>query len=483
MSKKSVKNNRKAEKNTPMKEITKSMEKVQIKEEEQKRLLTDIEIEDILTIIKPSAAIPKEIAQGIADKNRQSLKLQLEQIQIYPTLIPQLKDNMKMSYYKTLIQPGESVGVATAQSIGERQTQMTLNTFHSAGSAIKTVITGVPRFSELLNATKEPKTRSTQIFFTKRTDSISSLRNLVSNKIRDLKLRDLISAYSIFSNKEKECWYETFEVMYPNVDFSNFTEGITFHFNKEMLLEYKLSLSDVAKALTEKISDIKCVFSPNHIAKMDVYVDMSEIELVDDMTAEECYEYHLREHSIPSIKDIQICGIQGVTNIFFEKKEAEWMLDTEGSNFKEILGLEMVDKVRTVSNDMWEIYNTLGIEAARNFLVEEFNSVVSSDGTYVNLSHILLLVDVMTFNGTITAISRYGHKKENCGPMAKASFEESLENFLMAGISGEKESTKGVSASIMLGKVPRVGTGLCDVLVDIKNLPGCPKVLTEVVEK
>jgi DNA-directed RNA polymerase II subunit RPB1 len=454
-----------------------------IKEEQDlKRKLTNDEIEYCLDFIVPSQGIPRDVALGISEKNKKNLRKQLEKVEIYPSLISKLRNEMRTTYYKTLIQPGESVGVATAQSIGERQTQQTLNTFHSAGSAIKTVITGVPRFSELLNATKEPKARSTQMFFTQNNDSISSLRNLVGNKIREFRLKDLIKGYTTHSNKEREEWYDIFDSVYSK-KYNEMTECISYNFNKELLYEYKIPLRIVSEMLENKVKDIVCVFSPNHIAKMDVYVDMSEIELLEDMTEEEAYEYHLRQNSIPYLNEVVICGISGVENIFFEKKDEEWIMETEGSNFKELLGLPFVDKVRTISNDMWEIYDTLGIEAARNFLVEEFGSVVSSDGTFVNQSHILLLVDSMTFHGTITAISRYGHKKENCGPMAKASFEESLENFLKAGINGEKETTNGVSASIMLGKVPKVGTGLCDVLVDIKGLPGCVPVLGEVKEK
>jgi DNA-directed RNA polymerase II subunit RPB1 len=132
---------------------------------------------------------------------------------------------------------------------------------------------------------------------------------------------------------------------------------------------------------------------------------------------------------------------------------------------------------------VWEIYETLGIEAARNFLVEEFGNVISSDGTFVNESHALLLVDRMTYSGTIISVSRYGMKKENCGPIAKASFEESLDNFTKAGAFSEKENTNGVSASIMLGKLARFGTGICDVLVDVDQLSGMKPILAKKVSE
>ena len=128
---------------------------------------------------------------------------------------------------------------------------------------------------------------------------------------------------------------------------------------------------------------------------------------------------------------------------------------------------------------MLEIYRVFGIEATRQFLIEEFMDVVSSDGTFVNSSHVELLVDLMVYTGTIISISRYGQKKVGSGPMSKASFEESLENFLKAGLNGEKETTDGVSASIMLGKLPKTGTGVFDLKVDVNAIMRMGKIEEE----
>ena len=115
---------------------------------------------------------------------------------------------------------------------------------------------------------------------------------------------------------------------------------------------------------------------------------------------------------------------------------------------------------------MWEIYHNLGIEAARQFLIDEFTFVVSSDGSYINARHIMLVSDIMTQHGSILSISRYGIKREQTGPIAKASFEESLDNFMKAGAFGETDITDGCSASIMLGKMTKAGTGLCELLLE-----------------
>ena len=111
------------------------------------------------------------------------------------------------------------------------------------------------------------------------------------------------------------------------------------------------------------------------------------------------------------------------------------------------------------------------IEAARQFLIDEFKSVVSSDGTYINERHVKILVDVMTQHGMICSVSRYGMKKDKSGPLAKASFEQSLDNYIKAGIYCEKEKLVGVSASIMCGKKTKIVTGMCDLLQDFTNLP------------
>ena len=143
-----------------------------------KRKLKLSEINDILKDIYPPNTLPKDVQIGIRNKICKDLTNQLEKIVIYPEKIKDLKKEIIHQYFKTIAPPGESVGVLTAQSIGERQTQMTLNTFHSAGLAIKTVVTGVPRFSELLNATKNPRAVSCEIRFRNGNNTISELRKI-----------------------------------------------------------------------------------------------------------------------------------------------------------------------------------------------------------------------------------------------------------------------------------------------------------------
>ena len=194
------------------------------------------------------------------------------------------------------------------------------------------------------------------------------------------------------------------------------------------------------------------------------------------ITQENIIKIYLEEVVIPVLNDIYICGTKGITDIYYKKIDDNWTIETDGTNLSEVLALDNVDVYNTISDDMWEILNCFGIEAAREFLIDEFMNVVSSDGTYINERHVTVLVDIMTSSGTINSVSRYGMKKGEMGALAKASFEESIDNFLKAGAFGEIESTNGVSASIMVGKRSKVGTGICDLVMDNTRFPSHDKV-------
>jgi DNA-directed RNA polymerase beta' subunit len=447
-----------------------------------KRQLNSVEIEEILNVIPLNRGLPSEVATSIRKTQQEKIRTQLIKVVIYPDVIPSLKLEIERQYYKTKIQSGEAVGIITAQSIGERQTQSTLNSFHHAGISMKTTITGVPRFSELLNATKDPKAESCTVYFTEKFNDISAMRKTLNHSLVEIKMSKVVEGdYSININKSPEdLWYEFYDIIYPN-DRSQYDNYIRFKLNNSILWEYNLHSTLISKKIENEYEDIKCSTSPEDIGVLDLYFNVKLDNSLEYLTEEENMIKYIEEILIPAVYDIKISdGVNKITEIFPEKRQGEWIVETEGSNLSMLMCHDLVDKVRTISNNMWEIFSTLGIEATRNFLIEEFTDVVSSDGTYVNDSHIKLLVDIMTYNGTITSISRYGLKKENCGPLAKASFEESLENFTKAGIYGEVEKIKGVSASVMLGKFTKTGSGVCDIIIDIPRLP---MLLKDVVER
>ena len=436
-----------------------------------KRKLNKSEIDDIISSISIIHNIPDDTRDSIIMNVRKNVSKQLETIEIYPKMIPVLKKNINYQYNKSKISPGESVGVLTAQSIGERQTQMTLDTFHSAGVAIKTVITGVPRFSELLNATKEPKSRVCNVYFNKGNDTISELRDTIGNSIVQYNFEDLYKSYTINTENLEKPWYKSFEILYSN-QFKNYSNNISFKIDIQKIHEYSIDIKLIAEKIEQEYDDIYCVFSPNYIGELDIFINTSQVEIPDDneYIRKNYLNIYIDEVIINNINSLLICGIKNIEDIFYKRDDSKWMIETYGSNFQSLMSHPDVDKYRLISNDMWEIYNNLGIEAAREFLIEEFKNVISSDGTYINKRHILLLVDMMTFTGSILSISRYGMKKEHTGPLAKASFEESLDNFLKAGIFNDTENTDGVSASIICAKRSKIGTGMNEVLMDLDQL-------------
>lgn len=435
---------------------------------ESKRALTDSEIESLLSFITPNKAIPADISEKITSQIKQKLRAQLLTIEIYPSLIPSLQMQLRKQYVSTQAQAGESVGIITAQSIGERQTQQTLNTFHSSGLVVKTVITGVPRFSELLNATKKPKAISCNVFFNEKNTSIAELREYVGRSLKEVTIGTLLKKSKTFSSTQREEWYSIYTLIHGDA-YKKYSYGLRLSLKKEVLFEYSIELREIKELIETAYSDVVCVYSPNVLSTVDVYFDTTHITNEDELyeNDDEARIVYLEEIVLPLLIKLKIFGVDGVSEIFYTKREKEWMIETENGHLKKLLGVPIVDKKRTTSNNMWDIYECFGVEATRQFLIDEFKQVVSSDGTFVNECHMSLLVDVMTHSGGIISISRYGMKKEGSGPMAKASFEESLDNFLKAGVYGEKETTNGVSASIMLGKLAKFGTGICDVRVDV----------------
>lgn len=438
-----------------------------------KRHLTKSEICDILSGIRIYGNLPKDIKHSTKFNITYQLKEQLDTIEIYPELIPKLKQTILEKYHTSLMQPGEAVGIITAQSIGERQTQMTLNSFHSAGLAIATVVTGVPRFTELLGITRNPKSIIYTVYPKRPITKVQELRKLTGNDFVHILLQDLVVDTIISENKSPELWYEAFYVLYDKKPAHKYC--VTLMLCKELLYKYKIDLSIICNNLCTKYGDIQCIYSPNKFGQIDVYIDTRDVDLEQDISfinQSNFIEIYIQDVILPKLYEITICGISGTKQIFFQKDKQKnsWFLSTDGGDFTELLKIPYIDVYTIMSNNVWDIYNMLGVEAARQFLIEEFINVVSSDGTYINKQHVTLLVDIMTNSGKLTPVSRYGTTRHNTGIISKASFEESIDNFVNAGFFTETEHITGVSSTIMCGREPKTGSGIVDVIPDIEMI-------------
>jgi DNA-directed RNA polymerase II subunit RPB1 len=154
----------------------------------------------------------------------------------------------------------------------------------------------------------------------------------------------------------------------------------------------------------------------------------------------------------------------------------EWILETDGTNLMAVLGVDYVDATRTTSNDIVDVFVSLGIEGVRGALLSELRNVISFDDVYVNYRHLACLVDVMTMQGHLMAIDRHGINRVDSGPLLRASFEETVDMLMDAAVYAEEEVLKGVTENIMMGQLARVGTGGIDLLLDEE------KVVREAVE-
>ena len=411
----------------------------------QKRKLTRTERNCILALVQPHRGLSMKCREAVRARLVDPLKDALEDIELCPIMLIPLMKRIRMEVLKSEVPNGESVGLLMAQSLGEKQTQSTLNTFHTAGQAH---LNPVARFQELLNATHNPKRRSMIVRTKTKCSTLAEIRNLsqpfVSTKLKDLLIRAEVLPDSKAAHKE------TFYRIFSKMGHSPYKESntiIRLYLNKEELFKRNIAPKRIAERLEMCYNDVTCVYGPIGLAIVDVnLIDVDE-------------EPKSIEEYTPALYSITIQGIDDIKQTFFEQDDDGWFMRTVGSNFLEMAQVLSIDFAELISDDMWQIYECLGIEATRDFLVYEYSKVVKAGGGGLSLRHVLLIVDIMTQSGSLTAISRYGMDRGFTGPLAKASFEESLHNFMTAGVNAEEEEAKGCSASLMIGKPIGVGTG------------------------
>ena len=309
------------------------------------------------------------------------------------------------------------------------------------------------------------------IYFNEKYKTIQELRHAIASSLVELTFLKISKSMEICMNKTPEKWYDTFQLLYKHEewyrDFTKYTDCICVDLNIDTLFEYKITCEQIARNLCKVYDDLVCIFSPIQLGKFYIYVDTTNVVLPQNrllfIDASNCKNIYLEESVQPALEKIILFGIENIANLYYRETNGEWIVETDGSNYQAVLGLDFIDKTRTISNNIWDIYEVLGIEATREFLINEFCEIM--DG--INICHIKLLVERMTFQGTIGSITRYTMRKEDSGPLGKASFEETLDNFLKASASGEVEPTAGVSASIICGKRANIGTGMMDIIIDV----------------
>ena len=406
--------------------------------------------------------------------------------------------NIYQMYFNSICQPGELVGIISAQSIGEPSTQMTLNTFHFAGISSKSQVTrGLGRFKEVLSATRKIKSPYLTVYLKDDYKYNKIKANQVINDIAIIKIKDLIDSTEIYyenNNNMKnipdintdaslDAVYNVFEEIENNGDDIINPWVLEIKLNRKKLLDKNIKMIDIYTKIISEFNpdykDISCIFSDDNAD--DLIFKIQCIDKGDSDTDQENEIELLKILENTLLNDLELSGIRYIENAAMSKyehvtyydeetnnyiKKPEWVIDTTGSNLLEIFNHPAVDTFKTFSNDIHEVLNVFGIEAARALIINEIHDIFEQSSSNVNFRHLALLADVMTNKGYIMSIDRHGINKSNRGPLAKCSFEETPDIILKAALFAEVDNINGVSSNIMLGQEPKIGTGSIDILFD-----------------
>ena len=329
-------------------------------------------------------------------------------------------------YEQMKVIPGESVGLVAAESIGEPGTQMTLNTFHFAGVAEMNITMGLPRIIEVLDGRKKITTPMMDVYLKKPYSQGQDIKKLALS-IKETRLQDVASELTINLADSR------IEVVVDDAKLSEI--GIT----KNGLLSV---LKAESKGLTIDLR--KDYFSFKKKNKED---EINEI-------------FKLKE----KIKSILIKGVKGITQVLPVKRDNEFIIITAGSNLKKILALPFVDETRTISNDIFEIEDVLGIEAARQAIINEVYKVIENQGLNVDIRHLMLVADTMCSSSRIQGITRYGTVKAKASVLARASFETPIKHLIEASLHGETDYLLSVVENVMLNQPVPIGTGMLQLV-------------------
>ena len=412
-----------------------------------------------------------------------------------------LIETIVLQYKRSIVSPGEMVGMIAAQSIGEPTTQMTLNTFHFAGVSSKSNVTrGVPRIEEILSLTENVKNPSLTIHLKQNDEEDRDKAMNYMTMIENTCLEDIIDFVEIryepnlnsTLHEEDELLMTQFNDFEDLLKRCNETEDnddpeyykwiVRMKLLDDVMLEKNITMNDVNYCIKEIYkNDVQCCFSDYNddnlifrikLVKKQKKNEKSSLDQSDDIYVVKSFQEEL-------LKKIVLRGVRKINKVILRKiqnamvkeetkfvTKEKWVLDTVGSNLIEILGLDFIDSTKTITNSITEVYQVLGIEAARQCIFDELLDVIEFDGTYINSHHIDMLCDRMCYNTKMVSIFRHGINNDTIGPVAKASFEETPEMFLKAARHAELDNMVGVSANIMCGQEGYFGTGSFQIILD-----------------
>jgi len=337
----------------------------------------------------------------------------------------ELIETLEGIYLENSFEPGEAIGIIVAQSLSEPATQMTMRTYHFAGSAGLQVTLGLPRLIEIFDSRKEPATPIMTVYFKKEFNNEKDVENF-AKKIKEKKLRNLLDSVSL--------------------DLTN----------KKIQIKLKKIKESEKNETIEKIKE--------KIKKINIKVREDNISIEP-----ENHELSIRDlqRLKKKILDLTVSGVNKIINVVVIKEGNDWIVKTFGSNLSHIFKMDEVDYSKSYTNNLHEIQEVLGIEAAREALIKEIRETMSQQGLNVDERHIMLIADIMVFTGEIRAVGRYGVAGMKSSVLTKAGFEETTKHLVRASVRNEEDNFKGIFENVMINQQVPVGTGMFDLVAKI----------------
>lgn len=390
-------------------------------------------------------------------------------------------------YKKTIVHPGDMVGILAAQAIGEPLTQMTLSSFHQAGAGVAG-LQGTPRIIEIYG---NAKTLATPIMFVYLLDGYNgdkTLVNRISSNLRYVVFKDIIEKietlyepYNLYAEEDEVDLNNIFSIdKTKDIEFNNNPWLYRIYIDKDKFLDYDIDMLEIKmkfiKYWNDVVNDSKnkdlvsngLIYSSNMNVKNPVIYIRFNVNDVNERNLMTLTEIITESFYIKGTKNIpSIDNISNDNNLFYDKegkieKKNEYVIYTNGIDYSKIRKNKFIDQDRTICNDIRIVQELYGIEAARNLITRETDNVLNSNpnntSNQVNYTHVALVADSMTHTGKITSIDRFGINKIEGDFLARASFENTMDIFTNAAINSEVDYLRSVSSRIMMGKTFEGGT-------------------------
>lgn len=367
--------------------------------------------------------------EGLPARIVDELKASLRGARISKRQLDEIVARTREAYAHAKVENCEAVGMVAAQSIGEPGTQMTMRTFHYAGVAEIDVTLGLPRLIEIVDARREPSTPMMTIHLM---PEISENRDIVRKLAWELEETTVSDIGSIATN------------------LNDMT--IIIDLNEKQIVQRSMTVDEVMG----KIADVT-----------GLKVDATGSRLVVRPEGE---SYRDLLQMVETIRTILLKGIKGISRVVIRKEENEYVVYTQGSALKKVIHFEGVDASRTKTNNINEISEVLGIEAARNAIINEALDTLSEQGLTVDIRHIMLVADMMSIDGEVKQIGRHGISGEKASVLSRAAFEVTVNHLLDAAVAGEVDELTGVTENVIVGQPIQLGTGDVELITTSASL-------------